>query len=98
MALIDLDTHVNKALSNTSGLYSVFFGLENEVPRVWMHHILFELHRVEQRGNLPRLLNSYLEGRNFSMRGGAHYSSVHHQTNRVHRARPLVVPFFFHLY
>jgi len=68
-ALFDLQNEINAPSSAKSSLYSVFFHLQEALPRVWGHYIVQKLFEIGLRGNLPSLvLQSFLNNRSLMVR------------------------------
>ena len=67
-ALTDLQQQINKSTDKKSTLYTIFFDLQQAFPRVWRHYICQKLHQIGLRGNLPKLLQSFLSNRTITVR------------------------------
>ena len=67
-ALLDLQSEINEATLHNSCLYSIFFDLQEAFPRVWRHYIIHKLFKLGLRGNLPRILQTFLNDRKLSVR------------------------------
>ena len=67
-ALLDLQNEINEAFLHKSSLYSIFFDLQEAFPRVWRQHIINKLQEFGLRGNLPRILQSFLIDRKLTVR------------------------------
>jgi len=67
-ALLDLQSGINESTLRKSSLYSVFFDLQKAFPRVWRCHIVNKLYKLELRGNLPSILQSFLNDRTLIVR------------------------------
>ena len=73
-ALTDLNLQIEKALRSYSYLFSIFFDLHEAFRLVWRHHISTKLHDMDLRGNLPKLLQFFLQNRSLTVRIQNHYS------------------------
>ena len=93
-ALADLQLQINKATDANSCLYAIFFDLQEAFPRVWRHHICQNLYRMGLRGNLPTILQSFLQNRTLMVRIQDKLSPLTQQRTGYHRAKCSVFPYF----
>lgn len=93
-ALTDLQQQINDAVNQNSSLYTIFFDLQQAFPRVWRHYICQKLHHVGLRGNLPKLLQSFLSDRSIAVRIEDQLSSHHLIQNGVPQGEVWSVPLF----
>ena len=66
--LLDLQNEINESSLSKSCLYSIFFDLQEAYPRVWRHYISTKLFEIGLRGNLPSILQSFLNNRTLKVR------------------------------
>jgi len=93
-ALTDLQQQINNAVNKNSSLYIIFFDLQQAFPQVWRHYICQKLHLIGLRGNLPKLLQSFLYDRSITVRIEDQLSSHHLIQNGVSQGEVWSVPLF----
>ena len=93
-AISDLNLQIEEALRSNSYLFSIFFDLQEAFPRVWRHYISTKLHDMGLRGNLPKLLQSFLQNRSLTVRIQNQYSSHQPIQNGVPQGEVWSVPLF----
>ena len=93
-ALIDLQQQINDATTANATLYTIFFDLQQAFPRVWRHYICQKLHQIGLRGNLPKLLQSFLQERTITVRIQDQLSSHHIIQNGIPQGDVWSVPLF----
>ena len=93
-ALTDLQQQINNAVNKNSSLYTIFFDLQQAFPRVWRHYICQKLYLIGLRGNLPKLLQSFLYDRSIAVRIEDQLSSHQLVQNGVPQGEVWSVPLF----
>jgi len=93
-AISDLNFQIEEAHRTNSNLYTIFFDLEQAFPRVWRHYICSRLYDIGLRGNLPKLLQSFLYDRSLTVRIQNKLSSHQLIQNGVPQGEVWSVPLF----
>jgi len=72
----------------------IFCDLEKAYDKTWKYGILKDLFNAGLRGNMPKLIWTFLTGRNFTLRVGNTLSDWYHQQEGVPQGSILSVTLF----
>ena len=78
-----LETIIREGFVNREHTICVFFDLEKAYDTTWHYGILWDLHIMGLRGNLPLFVQNFLSSRSFQVRLGSVLSAPFIQQNGV---------------
>lgn len=92
--IVKLETYIRDAFIKKEHVVSIFFDLEKAYDTTWKYGIMKDLHDFGLRGNMPKLIDNFLQDRVFNVRLGSILSDKHEQEMGVPQGSVLSVTLF----